>query len=152
MIQGQKAQRGQAHRKSIYYISFRQNMRCEMKFSLNKTLLLPCRRRLQYYTNLHSVIKCNREVLKFTQSKLTNRINWSSLFDEKQSHWSCDFSQVRKIVPVFPAFRSEVLRVNVFNAPAGKMKFFFCIQSIILIASLQNYNSKNIENNAEIMT
>ena len=42
--------------------------------------------------------------------------------------------------------------MNVCNAPAGKMKFYFCIQSIILIASLQNYNSKNIENNAEIMT
>ena len=40
MIQGQKAQRGQAHRKSIYYISFRQNMRCEMKFSLSKNITL----------------------------------------------------------------------------------------------------------------
>ena len=32
MIKGEQAQRAQTHKNSIYYISFSQNMRREMKF------------------------------------------------------------------------------------------------------------------------
>ena len=39
MIKGQQAQRAQAHNNNIYYISFSQNIKWEIQFSLKKTLL-----------------------------------------------------------------------------------------------------------------